>query len=420
MHGKTALRLALILAIALGLAVTGCKKKGDKDKKAEQDRTSKVSVKVGKKKDKALKKAKKALKKLKKDLKKLKEGEKPEFTGDEYKAAFLALASCKFKDNHSYDYKCPAYLALQNLRKEKKPFKTFYKWQAEKAPKWLGHESPVVRYHAAGLLSSAWAGGVKRDNIAVIIAAGEKEKSPPVLKYMLDVIDSSQAKDPRVGAFIVKHTEHEHELVRQQAVWSLAAWGQRTKGAVDAMLRVIKKDKSMKVRKSACEGAGKLEDEKVLPLLTKLTLSKKTDPELYTECFKGVINMWTQFPFPPKKPSKKAYKLTLQLLKQKPRSEKRPPWTISSMFYDLKKEDKDFQKWHATAKFYKKKELFEAFASVIKDSKAGWMIRTYLVDLCADMGAEKKFFKKLLNSYKGKEDKGSNSHVVRNLKKRAG
>ena len=88
-----------------------------------------------------------------------------------------------------------------------------------------------------------------------------------------------------------------------------------------------------------------------------------------------------------------------QLLKQKPRTEKRPPWTISSMFYDLKKEDKDFKKWHATAKFYKKKELFKAFASVIKDTKAGWMIRTYFVDLCSEMGAEKKFFKKLLKFF---------------------
>jgi HEAT repeats len=413
---SASMKMTVILTIAMGLVFGGCKKKGNKSK-SKRAKAGMASLKVGKGKKK-LKKLKK-LKNVKKALKKLAKGEKAKLKKEEYKRLTLALETCKLK-KLNWDYKCPAYLELQKVRKEKKlDIKDFSKWQGALALEILKNKAPTLRWRAVSMMSSAWAGGMKEKYVKAIIAAGEKEKNVGVLRFMLDAMDSNQKKHPVVGEFIIKNLSHENEDVRLRAVWSLAAWGKDTKGAAKAMVSVIKTDKVKKVQQAACEGAGKLEDESVLKTLKKLTLNKKTDPDLYYYCFKGVIQMWTGYPFHPKKPSKKAYQLTLQLLKQGGRTDKRPPWGIAGMFNNLYKEsDKRYKKWAETAKWYKKKDLVKAIGAVIKDLKAGWMIRTYLVKTAAKLGAEKKYFQKLLKAYKGNEKKHPHSLVTKAISKR--
>jgi len=407
-------KMSVMLAVALGLVFGGCKKKGKKDKRAK---ATMAALKSGK--AKSSKKIKKKIKKIKKALKKVAKRKKEKLDKAEYKRLILALATCKLK-KYNWDYKCPAYQDLQKARKEKKrDIKDFSKWQSAWALELIKHKAPTLRWQAVGMMSSAWAGGMKEEHVNAIIAAGDKEKDIGVLRYMIDSMDSNQKKHPQVGKFIIKNLSHENEDVRLRAVWSLAAWGRDTKDAGKAMVKVIKKDKVKKVQQAACEGAGKLEDESVLRTLKKLTMNKKTDPDLYYYCFKGVIQMWTQYPFHPKKPSKKAYKLTLKLLKQGGRTEKRPPWGIAGMFSNLYKEaDKSYKKWADTAKWYKKKDLVKAIGKVIGDPKAGWMVRSYLVETAAKLGAEKKFFTNLLKAYKGKETKHPHSYVTKALKKR--
>lgn len=415
---SASMKMTVILAMALGLVFGGCKKK-DKKSKSKRAKAGMVALKAGKVGKKSKKKLKKKLKKIKKALKKLAKGKKAKLKKPEYKALILAQASCEIKKNE-WDYKCPAYKAMQQARKEKKlDIKDFSKWTDKWSLKLIKHKSPAIRWKAVGMMSSAWAGGMKEVHIDALIAQGNVEKNIGVLRYLIDAMDSSQKKHPKVGKFIIKNMSHEDAEVRLRAVWSLAAWGRDTKGAGKAMVKVIKKDKVKKVQQAACEGAGKLEDDSVLKALKKLTLNKKTDPDLYYYCFKGVIQMWTQYPFHPKNPSKKAYKLTLKLLKQGGRTEKRPPWGVASMFNNLYKEnDKSYKKWAEKAKWYKKKDLVKAIGKVIGDQKAGWMIRTYLVETAAKLGAEKKFFKKLLKAYKGKEAKHPHSYVTKALKKR--
>lgn len=414
------MKFSVILVLALGLAIGGCKKKGKKDK-SKKAKAGMVALKAGKVDKKAKKKAKKALKKVKKALKKIKlaPGKKAKLKKPEYKALVLALATCEIKKNN-WDYKCEAYKKLQKTRKEKKlDIKDFSKWQGEWALKLIKHKAPGLRWKSVSMMSSAWAGGMKENHVNAIIEAGKAEKNIGVLRYMIDAMDSNQKKHPQVGKFIIKNLKHDNEDVRLRSVWSLAAWGKDTKDAGKAMVKVIKKDKSKKVQQAACEGAGKLEDDSVLKTLKKLTLNKKTDPDLYYYCFKGVIQMWTQYPFHPKKPSKKAYKLTLKLLKQKGRTDKRPPWGVASMFSNLYKEnDKSYKKWAAVATWYKKKDLIKAIGKVIKDHKAGSMVRSYLVETAAKLGAKKDFFQKLMKTYKGKEKKFEHGSVVRALKKR--
>ncbi len=410
---SASMKMMVVLTIALGLVFGGCKKKGKKSK-SKGAKAGMASLKAGKS-----KKINKKLKKLKKKVKKLAKGEKEKLKKDEYKRLTLALATCKLKKNN-WDYKCPAFLELQRVRKEKKlAIKDFTKWQGTWALTLLGNKAPALRWRAVSMMSSAWAGGMKEEYVKAIIAAGSKEKNIGVLRFMLDAMDSNQKKHPTVGEFIIKNLNHENEDVRLRAVWSLAAWGKDTKGAAKAMINVIKSEKVKKVQQAACEGAGKLDDESVLKTLKKLTLNKKTDPDLYYYCFKGVIQMWTGYPFHPKNPSQKAYKLTLQLLKQGGRTEKRPPWGIAGMFNNLYKEDdKRYKKWAASAKWYKRKDLVKAIGAVIKDLKAGWMIRSYLVKTASKLGAEKKYFQKLLKAYKGKEKKHPHSLVTKALSKR--
>ncbi len=419
---KHSMYMALVLALALGLSAAGCKKKGKKSK-SKRAKAGMVALKSGKA-NKKLKKLKKKLKRVKRNLKKankkdkLAKGKKPKLKKPEYKRLVLALATCSFK-KYSWDYKCPAYLALQKARKEKKlDIKDFYKWQSKWGLELLKSKSPSLRYRAVSMLSSAWAGGMKEANVNAIIEVGKAEKNIAVLRHMLDAMSSNQKKHPQVGKFIIANLKHPNEAVRLRAVWSLAAWGRDTKGAAKAMLAVIKKDESKKIQRAACEGAGKLDDESVLPTLKKLTLNKRTDPNLYYYCFKGVIHMWTRYPFHPKKPSKKAYRLTLKLLKQRGRTDKRPPWGIASMFHGLYKEGtKSYKEWAKKASWYKKKDLIKAIGAVIKDSKAGWMVRTYLVETAAKLGAKKKFFKALLRAYKGKETEHPHTYVAKALKK---
>ncbi|MCA9670521.1 MAG: HEAT repeat domain-containing protein [Myxococcales bacterium] len=340
-------------------------------------------------------------------------------TPEKYEALIVALESCTLKPNGQIDWKCPAYKALRDAKRNRKTLlKNLLGTNAKIGAKLMKHKGAAVRWYSIGLMSSAFAGGVKDDNIKALLEHAKTEKEGPVLIKIANTVASNQKKNPEVGDWLIALLKHSDEHVRVAAAYQLTAWGQETKGAGKALAAVLKKDESDKVKAAACKGAGKLQDESLIPTMAKLAKNKKTPPTVYSACFAGAVMMWTRWIFPPKKPSRKAYGLTLALLKAKPRDKDHPPWTIVSYFRALQKKDQDSDKqktWRAAAKFYKPQQMMTAIGQVITDPNAGWMVRSYFVDQIGKMGATKAMLMKLRKKYKGKEKDYNHGHVIKKL-----
>jgi hypothetical protein len=338
------------------------------------------------------------------------EDQAPPLTPERYEELVLALASCELKDR-GIDSKCEQYQQLQKAKQSKSALlKDLVGVHGTLGRKHLGHENPAVRFYAAGLMGSGFANGVSKEDVLAIVKAAKTEADPIVLAHMLDVIGSSHGKDPAAGKLLISMTSHPSELVRKQALGELATWGKKTQGVVPAFQKAIQKDKSPAVRAYACGQAGELGSEKLLPVMQKLAMDKKTDKKLYASCFQGIVNLWTKYPFPPEKPSPKAYQTTLKMLAAKPRSEDRPPWGLVSAFYGLKQPKPE---WLAKAKFFQKPKFFQAVSGVVTDPKANWMLRNGFVELLGDMQAPKALFVKMRKAYK--KPQGDDSHVIKKL-----
>ncbi|MBN2496655.1 MAG: HEAT repeat domain-containing protein [Deltaproteobacteria bacterium] len=337
------------------------------------------------------------------------EDKAPPLTPERYEELVVALASCQLKEG-GIDSGCEKYTELQKAKQNKASlFKDLAGMHSKLGRKHMGHKSPAVRYYAVGLMGSAFAGGVAADDVAAIIKAAKKEKDIEVLAHMIDTIGSNQAKNPAVGKFLLGMLRHKQARIRKAAISELAAWGKKTKGVVPAFTQVLKKEKDPAIKAYACERAGELESDKLLPVMRQLATSKKSSPDLHEACFKGIVNMWTRYVHAPEKPSKKAYQATLALLEAKPRDDNRPPWTIVSYFNGLQKPD---AAWSGKAGFFKKPQFHKAVSKVIGDPKANWMARTGFVDLLANTGAPKQVFADLRKACKAE---GDDSHVVKKL-----
>jgi hypothetical protein len=347
------------------------------------------------------------------------EDKAPPLTEKRYEELILELAKCKF-DGTSIDWKCEQYKDLQKARQSKSSLiGDLFAVSAKLGLKLMSHQSPQVRFYAVGLMGSGWVGGTKEEYVDAVIKASETEKDPMVVWKMIDTISSNQRKkdDAKVGPWVLKHLNHENEEVRGKAAWALATWGKTTKGAAEAIAKVIAEDKSMNVRTRACEGAGDLEDDALIGTLKK-HMSPTTDPALYQACFKGLVKMWTKYVFAPEKPSQNAYKLTLAMLKAKPRSNDRPPWSVLSYLTGVHSSGSSYDKWKAAATWYKHEDLIGALSSVIADFNANSNMRTYAVDFISKLGAKREVFEKLRKAYNGKEKEGSNSWIVGKLDQR--
>jgi hypothetical protein len=330
--------------------------------------------------------------------------EGPALTLAEYEKLLLGLASCSVTDN-GIDRKCPAFETLEQRRKTRGTvLKDLAGGLAGLGRKHIGHDSPAVRLQAASLMSSLF--GADASSQATLVAAASKEPDPKVLRSMLRSVGSSSGKNPAVRDLLLAKADHADEAVRKEVViWLTSSWAAGTERTLEKAMAMIASDPSLNVKKLACESLGARGDERALPVLAKHT-KDAADP-LYDSCFKGVVGMWAA-PVPHKKPSQKAYALTLDLLKAKPRSAKNPPWNgLSGLQWAEKPE------FLAAAPWYKKADLVAALESVVTDRAANWMCRTGSVDMLQKLGTPKAKLEALAKGYAGAT--GEDGHVSKKL-----
>lgn len=334
----------------------------------------------------------------------------------QYEALMLAIADCEVDDKRGYiDSKCEAFKVLRKARSNRTDtIKNITGMWSDLGQKHIGHESPAVRIYSAQLMGSLF--GASADSQKLIIDAARKEKSPAVLMAMIRTVRSSAGKNPDITQLLLDMSRHDNEHVRKTVIVGLtSSWAAGTEKTLERAIEMIDGDASMDVRKAGCSNLGRRADEKALPTLEKYTAWPAKEAKLYNDCFRGLVDMWSSA-VPQKKPSEKAYKLTVKLLSETPRSKERPAWTAMSSLGWASKE-----KFQEAAPWYDNKKMLKLLNEIIADKEYYWLGRNAAIDSYIRLGAEKKDIEALLKkSYKGvtQESKGVDKFVVKKLEEK--
>lgn len=267
----------------------------------------------------------------------------------------------------------------------------------------IDHASPAIRVEAAKLLLAAGRSG---EGLDVIAAATLREKNPNVVRAHLRLIADDGASRPSVGRALLAAADNESVDVRLQAIEALGSAKNRgLPGAVGKLRAIAEHDREPKARQSACEHAGTLGSDDLLPLYEKLTESS-TDPDLYAACMEGLVRMFHNHPkFDTA--SEQAYRLFLRRLEAKPRTEHSPPWTVMSTFcYYSHESDLDkLAAWKQRATWFDASAVKRAMADVIGDKAANWMARAAAIESMVGLGATKPELEALRRGYRPSDQK---------------
>lgn len=262
--------------------------------------------------------------------------------------------------------------------------------RAEVGASMLGHASPAVRVKAAELMNVAHGVGPSRASQDAIADAASRERDPRVLRAMIRVIADHGADNPKVGAVLLAAADHADPDVRLQAVYALTSQSNRgLAGSTGKLARLASDDTEAKVRTAACEYAGKLGSDDLLPLYDKLTLDT-SNPELYAACMEGLVRMFHDHPVLDTA-NERAYRLFLTRLEHQPRTETTPPWSVMSTFcYFSHGADADKQAaWRQRAPWFDPAEVKRVMTSVISDRATSWMARAAAIESMIGLGATK-------------------------------
>lgn len=339
-------------------------------------------------------------------------------TAELYEQFLLALKDCEIKQA-DIDSKCEAYQNFNKARNRSNGLREIVTVSGKLGTQYIRHESAPVRLQAASMLSSVFGSSAETQKTVLDAAADEKE--PAVLRAMIRVVGSRHKSNPDITALLLKSADHESPIVRKEAMnWFTTSFGEGVPKTFEKVLEKLDKDPDMSVRRYLCSRLYGSSDERALPAFEKYLTSKNTPKELFAGCWEGTIAAWTGA-VKPKKPSKKAYELTLKVLNTKPRTQDLPPWTgISTLSFaktEFEANDKFGQEWYQSVKgWYKKNDLMTALEAVALDSDANWMARTGAVDTLKKLGATKATFERMHKKVAEQKDSQSR-HVEQRLKK---
>lgn len=261
--------------------------------------------------------------------------------------------------------------------------------RAEVGRSMLSHASPAVRVKSAELMKPSH-GAASVDSQNAIADAAGRERDPRVLRAFIRVVADHGAANPNVARVLLAAADHADKDVRLQAVYALSSTTNRgLAGGSTKLAALAEHDADPKVRTSACEYAGKLGGDDLLPLYTKLTATPK-DPDLYAACMEGLVRMFHNHPVFDTA-NEKAYRLFLSRLDASPRSETSPPWSVMSTFcYFSHGADSDkLAAWKQKAPWFDAIEVKRVMTSVISDKNASWMARAAAVESMIGLGASK-------------------------------
>lgn len=394
--------LVVMVVLAGALGPTACKKK-DADKSGGEKPSASASAAA-------------AADAVGGDLASFLKDEKAPLTPEIEEQLLLGLADCTVSDK-GIDPKCEGLKTWSKSRGRKTATKQILGGTTNLGAKYIGHESPAIRYKAADLMSSLF--GANAAMQKTIVEAANKEKVPGVLANMIQAVGSKHKGNPEVKALLMSGADHPSERVRTESMgWFLTSFGRDVPGTFEKVMEKIDKDPSTKVRASLCSKLYGSSDERAIPILEKYLFDKKTPNDIFKSCWDGVIGAWTGYS-KPDKPNKKAFELTCKVLESTPRTKERPPWTgistLKAAKTELKPDDKFGQEWLAKVKpWYKQDRLLKGLEAVAGDTSANWLGRNSAVDVMKELGAPKAAFERLQKKY-AKATSGDDSHVKKKV-----
>jgi hypothetical protein len=314
----------------------------------------------------------------------------------------LGLKDCAVTDA-GIDPKCEGLKTWTAARGRKTAAKQLLGGTTNLGAKYIGHESPAIRFKAADLMSSLF--GADASTQKTMVEAANKEKVPGVLANMIQAVGSKHKGNADVKALLMTGADHPSERVRTESMgWFLTSFGQGVPGTFEKVMTAMDKDPSVKVRSTLCGRLYGSSDDRAIPILEKYLVTDKTTPDdLYRGCWDGAIAAWTGYA-KPEKPNQKAFELTCKVLEAAPRTKERPPWTgistLKSAKTDLKPDDKFGQEWLAKVKpWYKQDRLLKGLEGVVSDSNANWLGRNSGLEAMKDLGAPKATFERVQKKY---------------------
>lgn len=324
-------------------------------------------------------------------------------TAEEYEKLVVGLKGCRLTKHGRIDRNCEGYKKLSEARSHASTIKDFAGKSQKLGIKLLSSPDEAVRWYAAGLLKSFF--GARADSQAAVLKAATSEKSPFVLARMIYAIGRAASTNPAIAALLMKMTDHSHKLVRKEALAYLAG-ASGVKGRFEKFAEKIEKDPEMAVRRYACRYAGRLGDERLVPIYKKATarVTVKLEP-FYADCMRGLFTMWNPF-IGKHKLSAAAYALTLKRIKRRPRSQSHPPWIMMS---DFGRRPRGKPAW------YKEAQVTRMLVGVAFDRRARWLARTGAARALGKLGAKKQL-ETLRKKLSGKKDFDS-KNVLKVVKK---
>ena len=166
---------------------------------------------------------------------------------------------------------------------------------------------------------------------------------------------------------------------------------QGREGLANLML-LMRSGSDRRVRLIACEYAGRLGDDALIPIYQELTADVR-DPALYGACLAGLLAMWARSPLFDTY-SEKAYRLTLRLIERRPRTKDSPPWSIMMdlmmAFQEPATSNKYLEQWLGQATWFKAADLRKTLGSVVGDLDAHAGARRFAADTIVALGAPLK------------------------------
>ena len=280
-------------------------------------------------------------------------------TEDESIAIFEALQCCKIDDKLERNSKeCEVTRAIEALDKDKKKLVRTTKV----ADKLVKHPSNIVRAYPLERYATFW--GKKAENVDAMAKAYADEKDPYVLKSIAQYAASSANDSQELGNLFKSMLKNDNDIVRNKAVGALGSpHAVKVEGVVDALTPMIN-DSNIDVAKRACEGIGRLHDDKAVePIVAALNDEAKSD--IHGSCLKGLQWLWLDFPSH-ESTSEAAYKASLDYLNKTPRSENVPAWNAVGAFNSISASK--INAWKDKATYYKPADLVAAYSAIVKDT----------------------------------------------------
>lgn len=330
----------------------------------------------------------------------------------EYEALIRAIEKCDVDEKKlELIYDCPALKALRTFNNAKNDKVKEYVMASgvsvdDIRAKFMKSEMHKIQAWLIPQTSTFF--GVNEDNTSSLLDVEKTANSPLVTKAVINTLSNEMAKKA-VGDFILSNVDNEHPNIRlavSRAVGS--SWSKKVDGIVDVALNFLN-DEDLDVRKSACSGLGKLEDEKVIVPIVEI-LNDKAKQDLHYDCLKSLYDLWYDYPFHVKT-SENAYKATLDYLKQTPRTETLPPWTSVGALRSINKSE--IEAWKAKATYFKTDEYIALMSDIAVDGNANWIGRTSAVDVIAAWGTKKDL--EALKSKLASDASSNTSHVIRTV-----